>query len=65
MDLEQYWYEASPFLYTAVGGFILGRADSALLFISSMLLLAAGGTILLMRRMYSINQIQRLRIAAS
>jgi hypothetical protein len=65
MDLEQYWYEGSPFLYTAVGGFILGRADSALLFISSMLLLAAGGIILLLRRMYSINQIRRLRVAAS
>jgi hypothetical protein len=65
MDLEQYWYEGSPFLYTAMGGFILGRADSALLYISSILLLAAGGTIFLLRRMYSINQIRRLRVAAS
>ena len=65
MELEQYWYEASPFLYTAAGGFILGRADSALLFISSALLLAAGGIILMLRRMYSINQIRRLRVSAS
>jgi len=65
MDLEQCWYEASPFLYTAVGGFILGKADSALLLISSLLLLAAGGTILMLRRMYSINQIRKLKVAAA
>ena len=65
MDLEEFWYEVSPFLYTAAGGFILGRADSALLLISSMLLLAGGGTILLLRRMYSINQIRRLKVEAS
>jgi hypothetical protein len=65
MDLEQIWYEASPFLYTVAGGFILGKADSALLLISSILLLAAGGTILMLRRMYSINQIRRLRLSAA
>jgi hypothetical protein len=62
MDLEKYWYEGSPFLYTAWGGFMLGRADSPLLFISSILLLAAGGTIFLLRRRYSIDQIRKLSI---
>jgi hypothetical protein len=65
MDMEQIWYEVSPFLYTVAGGFLLGKADSALLLISSLLLLAAGGTILMLRRMYSINQIRRLKVAAA
>ena len=30
MDLEFYWYEISPFVYTVAGGFFLGRADAAL-----------------------------------
>jgi hypothetical protein len=65
MDLERYWYEGSPFLYTAFGGFMLGRADSALLFASSILLLGAGGTILLLRRQHSFDQIRRLRFAVA
>ena len=55
MRLEQFWYEISPFLYTAMGGFFLGRAESMLLTICSVLLLLAGGTILFLRRRYSLQ----------
>ncbi len=61
MDLEKYWYEASPFIYTAVGGFMFRRLDSVLLDISSLLLLAAAGIIMLLRRKYSLKQLRRLR----
>jgi len=50
MDLEFYWYEISPFVYTVAGGFFLGRADAALPIMSALLLLTAGGTILFLRR---------------
>jgi hypothetical protein len=65
MGFEQYWYEGSPFLYTAFGGFMLGRADSALFFTSSMLFLGAGGAILLLRRRYASNEIRRLRFTTA
>jgi hypothetical protein len=55
MKLEYYWYEASPFLYTATGGALLGRADSVLSIISSVLLLTAGGTILFLRRRHALQ----------
>ena len=61
VELETYWYECSPFLYTALGGFILGRADSILLLVSSALLLSAGGTIFILRRRHALNEIRRLR----
>jgi hypothetical protein len=38
MNLQNYWYEAAPFVYTVSGGILLGRADSALLVISALLL---------------------------
>jgi len=57
MKLETYWYEASPFIYTAAGGIFLGRADSPLSIISSALLLSAGGTIMLLRRRYALRQL--------
>ena len=55
MNLEFLWYEVSPFVYTAAGGFFLGRADSLLPIISSALLLTAGGTILFLRRQYALR----------
>ena len=55
MNLEFFWYEVSPFIYTAAGGFFLGRADSLLPMISSALLLTAGGTILFLRRQYALR----------
>ena len=55
MDLEFCWYEASPFIYTAAGGFFLGRADSLIPIVSSVLLLTAGGTILFLRRQYALR----------
>ena len=56
MQLEKYWYEASPFIYTVVGGYFLGRADSNILVISSLILISAGGTIMAMRRRYALKQ---------
>lgn len=50
MNLEKYWYEAAPFIYTVAGGIFLGRADSVLLAVSSVLLLSAGATITFLRR---------------
>jgi len=55
MNLEYYWYESSPFVYTATGGALLGRADSVLAVISSLLLLSAGGTILFLRRRHALQ----------
>ena len=55
MDLEFYWYEVSPFIYTVAGGFFLGRADAALPVMSALLLLTAGGTILFLRRSYALR----------
>lgn len=55
MDLEFCWYEVSPFIYTAAGGFFLGRAESLLPMLSSALLLTAGGTILFLRRRYALR----------
>jgi hypothetical protein len=63
MDLEFYWYEASPFVYTAAGGFFLGRADSALSILSSVLLITAGGTILFLRRRYALRSRQLVEAA--
>lgn len=58
MNLEFYWYEVSPFMYVAAGGFFLGRADSALSVLSSVLLMTAGGTILFLRRSYALRMRQ-------
>jgi len=58
MDLEFYWYEVSPFVYTAAGGFFLVRAESALPILSSVLLMTAGGTILFLRRRYAFRMRQ-------
>ena len=55
MDLEYYWYEISPFIYTVAGGFFLGRADAALPIMSALLLLTAGGTILFLRRTHALR----------
>ena len=55
MDLEFYWYEISPFVYTVAGGFFLGRADAGLPIMSAILLLTAGGTILFLRRSYALR----------
>ena len=55
MDLEFYWYEISPFIYTVAGGFFLGRADSGLPIMSALLLLTAGGTILFLRRSHALR----------
>jgi len=55
MQLEKYWYEASPLIYTVVGGFFLGRADSGILTLSSLILISAGGTIMAMRRRYALK----------
>jgi hypothetical protein len=55
MNLEFYWYEISPFVYTVAGGFFLGRADAALPIMSALLLLTAGGTILFLRRSYALR----------
>jgi hypothetical protein len=61
MDLEHYWYETSPFIYTATGGAFLGRAESTLSIVSSILLLTAGGTILFLRRRYGMKLRERLK----
>ena len=55
MDLEFYWYEISPFVYTVAGGFFLGRADAGLPIMSAILLLTAGGTILFLRRSHALR----------
>ena len=55
MNLEKYWYEAAPFIYTVAGGIFLGRADSVLLVVSSVLLLSAGATITFLRRTHSLE----------
>jgi hypothetical protein len=55
MNLEHFWYEISPFVYTASGGALLARADSVLAAISSVLLLVAGGTIFFLRRRYTLQ----------
>mgnify|MGYP001070506052 CR=1 FL=1 len=55
MNLEFYWYEISPFVYTVAGGFFLGRADAALPIMSAVLLLTAGGTILFLRRTHALR----------
>lgn len=53
MDLEHVWYEISPFVYTVGGGVFLGRADSTLAIVSSLLLLTAGGTVFFLRRRHA------------
>src|SRR5262245_24470201 len=58
MDLEFVWYEISPFVYVSAGGFFLGRADSMLPVLSSLLLITAGGTILFLRRSYALRMRQ-------
>ena len=55
MNLEFYWYEISPFVYTVAGGYFLGRADAALPMMSALLLLTAGGTILFLRRSHALR----------
>jgi len=55
MNMEFYWYEISPFIYTVAGGFFLGRADAALPIMSALLLLTAGGTILFLRRSHALR----------
>ncbi len=55
MGIEKYWYEGSPFIYIATGGFLIGRGGSVLLMISGILLLTAGGTIMMMRRRYALQ----------
>ena len=55
MDLQNYWYEAAPFVYTVAGGILLGRADSTLLVISAILLLTASATITFLRRTHSLK----------
>jgi hypothetical protein len=60
MNLEHFWYEISPFVYTASGGALLGRADSALTVFSSVLLLVAGGTIFFLRRRYTLEARENL-----
>ena len=55
MNLEYYWYEISPFIYTVAGGFFLGRADAALPIMSALLLLTSGGTILFLRRTHALR----------
>ena len=64
MDLEFYWYEISPFVYTVAGGFFLGRADAALPIMSALLLLTAGGTLLFLRRTHALRM-RELRDASS
>jgi len=56
MGLEKFWYEASPFIYTVVGGYFLGSAESGFLMLSSLLLISAGGTIMAMRRSYALKE---------
>ena len=56
MRLEKYWYETSPVLYTVVGGYFLGRAESGILMLSSIILISAGGTIMAMRRRYALKE---------
>jgi hypothetical protein len=55
MQLEKYWYEASPFIYTVAGGYFLGIAESGILTLSSLILISAGGTITAMRRRYALK----------
>lgn len=64
MDLEFYWYEISPFVYTVAGGFFLGRAEATLPVMSALLLLTAGGTILFLRRTHALRM-RELRDASS
>jgi hypothetical protein len=55
MNLQNFWYEAAPFIYTVAGGIFLGRADSVLSVVSSGLLLSAGATITFLRRRHSLK----------
>jgi hypothetical protein len=55
MNLQNFWYEAAPFIYTVAGGILLGRADSVLSVVSSGLLLSAGATITFLRRRHSLK----------
>ena len=56
MQLEKYWYEASPFVYNVAGGYFLGVSESGILMLSSLILISAGGTITAMRRRYALKQ---------
>ena len=53
------WYEVSPFLYTVLGGYMLGRAESVAMAVSSILLLFAVGTITILRRKHALQLMQR------
>jgi hypothetical protein len=55
MNLQNYWYEIAPFVYTVSGGVLLGRADSTLSVVSAVLLLTAGATITFLRRAHSLK----------
>jgi hypothetical protein len=62
MALEATWYEVSPFIYIACGGYMLGRSESILLTLSAVLLLTAGGTIMMLRRKFALKELGRLRL---
>ncbi len=61
MQIEKYWYEVSPFVYTTLGGYLLGRADSALMVVSAIVLLIAAGTITLLRRKHALDALRKHR----
>jgi hypothetical protein len=52
MNLEQTWYELSPYIYAAFGGFALAHADNKVAYISSSLLISAAMTIVMLRKHY-------------
>lgn len=62
MNFEFCWYEISPFVYTVCGGFLLGRAESLLPALSSLLLLTAGGTIFFLRRRYTLRMREQAQL---
>lgn len=64
MQLEKIWYEASPFIYTVMGGYFLGMSESGILTVSSLVLISAGGTITAMRRRYALQQRSNAKTAA-
>ncbi len=48
--LESFWYETSPYLYSAGGALAISHAESPLAVASGALLLFAAGLVLILRR---------------
>lgn len=56
MDIEQLWYEFSPYVYSVAGAVALFNSYSGLAIFSGVLLLGAAATILRMRWVHRRQQ---------